>query len=176
MAVLGLLAALALRSKQYSFGVRTLLASLIICLLGIWLTLDGAARVKAGIENRDWPTVPGVVIEARVEGSRAFHPVIVYEYSVNGAVFRDSSALQQPSFGGRRRRKEVAETETEQYTPGQDVIVYFDPEDPSRSNLGRFLHWSDYGRTGTGGILFGVGCCFLLLYLFGKNRRRALSG
>ncbi len=48
--------------------------------------------------------------------------------------------------------------------------MYYQPEDPSRSHLGRFLHWSDYGRTATGGVLFGVGFCFLLLYLLGRNR------
>lgn len=96
--------------------------------------------------------------------------MIVYEYTVEGTVFRDSTALQQPSFGGRQRRKEVADAERDLYIPGQDVAVLYDPANPSRSYLGRSLHWSVYGRTGTGAVLFGVGLCFLLLYLFGRGR------
>jgi len=53
---------------------------------------------------------------------------------------------------------------------GQDVTVHYDPRNPSRSNLGRVLQWSDYGRTGTGAVLFSVGLCFLLMYLFGRGK------
>lgn len=170
MALLGLLVALALKPRGFGLGWRWALVASIAIILGGWITFDGLSRLNHGLETRDWPVTEGVVIEAKVEGERAFHPVIVYEYTVEGATFRDSSTLNQPSFGGRRRRKEVAETEKEQFTPGQDVVVHYDPRDPSRSNLGRVLKWSDYGRTGTGAVLFAVGLCFLLLYLFGRGK------
>jgi len=170
VAALGFLVARLLKSRRYLFRTRTALTALVACLLGLWLAIDGSSRLEAGFESRDWAIVPGVVIASRVEGVRAFHPLIIYEYTVEGALFRDSTALQQPSFGGRRRRKEVAEIEKDRYEPGQEVAVYYDPDNPARSHLGRFLHWSDYGRTGTGSVLFGVGICFLWLYLFGRVR------
>ncbi|MCP4685091.1 MAG: DUF3592 domain-containing protein [bacterium] len=169
-AALGVLVGWALRSLRYTFGYLALVISIVLAALGIGITFDGSSRLEAGFESRNWPVVNGVVIESRVEGSRAFHPRIIYEYTVEGTLFRDSTALQQPSFGGRRRRKEVAETEKDRFEPGQEVAVHYDPKDPARSNLGRFLHWSDYGRTGTGGVLFGVGLCFMTLYLFGRRR------
>ena len=170
MALVGLLVALALKPRGYVLSWRWALVASIAIILGMWIALDGLSRLSHGLESREWPVTTGVVMEAKVEGTRAFHPVIVYEYTVEGTTFRDSSALNQPSFGGRRRRKEVAQTEKDQFSPGQDVTVHYDPRNPSRSNLGRVLQWSDYGRTGTGAVLFSVGLCFLLMYLFGRGK------
>lgn len=176
VAVVSLLVALALRSQRYRFGAKTVLVASATGLLGLLMTFDGSARLTHGFESRAWPAVTGVVVQSRVEGTRAFHPMVVYEYSVDSTHFRDSTVLQQPSFGGRRRRKEVAETESHLYAPGQEVAVHYDPADPSQSYLVRLLHWSDYGRTATGGIFFGIGISFLLLAWFGRGRPSHNSG
>jgi len=169
MAGLAFLVALSLKSQRYGLGRRTTLVAVVLALLGVWLTIDGSLALIEGFQSRNWPIVPGVVVESRVEGTRAFHPEIVYEYTVDSTKYRDSTTLQQPSFGGRTRRKEEADVETGLYKTGEEVASLYNPDDPAVSYLGRNIHWSVYGRTGTGAVLFGVGLCFLFLVGFGRR-------
>jgi len=152
IAVLAILVALLLKSQRFGLGRRTALVAVVLALVGAWLTIDGSFALIEGFQSRNWPIVPGVVVDSRVEGTRAFHPEVVYEYTVDGARYRDSTSLQQPSFGGRRRRKEVAEVEKGLYSPGEEVAILYNPENPAVSYLGRHIHWSVYGRTGTGAV------------------------
>lgn len=143
-----------------------------LVVLGLAVILWGAAEITDGWQRRSWPVTRGVVLESRVEGARAYHPEVVYQYTVDGNVYRDSTILHQPSFGGRSRRYEVAVKEAALYAPGDSVGVYFDPVEPQRSDLVTSLYWADYATAGVGAVLLGLGVCLWLMWI---RRRPAES-
>lgn len=104
-----------------------------------------------------WPSVEGTVITSRVAGERALHPEIVYEYSVAGSTFRDSTGFDTPSFGGKSVKQDVAEAIVAKFPSGSRVAVHYNPEMPSQSLLRLSPDWSLYGKIGLGGVLFGLG-------------------
>jgi len=132
-------------------------------LVGGLVAVYGAASIRSDLEPTQWPSAAGTVVESRVEGERAFHSVVVYEYAVGGVIYRDTAGLRQPSFGGRSKRREVALRTIAGYAPGRPVTVDYDPADPSRSTLERTVFWADYGMTGAGAFVFGAGLALPLL-------------
>lgn len=136
-----------------------------LLIAGLALTLVGANRVTDGWQRRTWPSATGTIVESRVEGVRAFHPEVVYEYMVEGIPYRDSTILHQPSFGGKRKRYDVATTEAALYAPGDTVSVFYDPAAPRVSDLVTSIFWADYATTGVGGTLLAMAACFGLAWL-----------
>lgn len=68
IALLSLLTALGLRSRDYRFRMKTALVASLACLLGLALAIEGSLRLKAGFESRDWPIVP---VRSLNRGSKA---------------------------------------------------------------------------------------------------------
>ncbi len=146
-------------------------------LLGLVLALCGAALVlisfrSLGIseDRRHWPSVSGEVLQTQVAGHRAFHPEIVYSYSVGGTQFIDTTAMDSPAFGGRNSKYDVAREIVAEYPKGKAVIVYYDPANPSQSTLHPFAPWNLFGRVSFGSILYGGGI-FLVAAYFASRRR-----
>jgi len=143
---------------------RWVVVALSLLIVGVILTFLGAVRVTHGWQRRAWSSTAGTIIESRVEGVRAYHPEVVYEYWVDGVLYRDSTVLHQPSFGGRKRRHDVAVKEAALYIPGGPVTVFYDPFAPQNSDLLTSVFWADYAITGLGAMLVGLGVCFGLLW------------
>ena len=117
-----------------------------------------------------WPSTTGTIIISDVIGERAFRPNLVYTYEVAGQVYRDSSDLNMPSFGGRNNRRSAAETMAGMYPVGSTVVIHYQPEDPANSRLRVSPPWSVYGQMGFGGVLLLLG-----LFVTGWYLRRRLS-
>jgi hypothetical protein len=130
--------------------------------VGLALTWLGAGRVQREWHHRSWPSVAGTVLDSRVAGTRAFHPVVVYEYRVGSVTYRDSTGLHQPSFGGKRKRYDVAVKAAAEYVPGMTVPVHYNPANPSESVLKISVYWADYGITGVGALLVALGVCLTI--------------
>jgi hypothetical protein len=174
--VLGVVAALLFGRKatlrRYWYGIGAGLMA-----VGLLVTVYGAGRLEHNWRHRNWPSVSGTVIESRVAGTRAFHPVVVYEYQVGEAVFRDSTALHQPSFGGKWKRYDVAVKAAAEYVPGMTVPVFYNPSRPGESVLKVSVYWADYGITGVGAMLLAIGVCLTLLMIRGSpGAKTAKSG
>jgi hypothetical protein len=105
--------------------------------------LWGARRQVA--EASGWPVTGGHIVSSTVEhyrtrvgGARSgtlttfYEPVVEYSYRVNGREYHST----QLSFGGKAAGGEqVAQTKAAQYPPGTDVVVHYDPKNPSNAVL-----------------------------------------
>ena len=122
--------------------------------------------VRDGIMSNSWPSTPGTVIEARIEqyrttGGTTSEKTIghfFYQYNVNGEDYV-SSRLNFFSISG------DPVTAAKTHEPGQQVQVYYDPDDPERAvlepGLPGFFVWLSLGF----GVLLFVG--FVSLTFFG---------
>ena len=133
---------------------------------GVSLTLWGTSQLSASLGRiHTWRGCDGVVVSSDVVGERAFHVALTYEYAVDGEVFRDTTSLRQPSFGGKNKRYDVALKLLAEYPPGSEIPVLYNPADPSQSTVNTHVFWSVYGQTGFGGVLVifavAVGVMFL---------------
>lgn len=133
--------------------------------LALWYGTNSVAKEFA---QRSWPTVEGTVTDSRVEGDRAFHPVVEYTYTVENAVYSGQSYLHQPNFGGKKKKEAVAVKMIADYPPGQAVNVYYDPKSPENSTLTPSVFWADYGKTAAGFTFMFLGIPVVFL----TSRRR----
>ena len=153
-------------ARRWMVGLRPpfLALGLVLLIAGPILTITESRWLSVYQSHRAWPTVEGAVVTSRVIGTRAFRPDIVYEYTVNGAVYRDSTTLETPSFGGRNSKYNVAETIAKEYPPGRSVTVHYNPSNPSESGLRVGPTWDVYGKLGLGALLFGLGLFWVVGY------------
>lgn len=125
--------------------------------LGVWLVLAQSHQLKEWGALAKWPLVEGAVVSSRVAGERARHPEIIYEYSVAGSTYRDTTSFDTPSFGGKSVKEDESEAIVARFPAGARVSVHYDPQAPSRSLLRISADWSHYGKIGLGGVLLGIG-------------------
>jgi uncharacterized membrane protein len=108
------------------------------------LALLRAARRQAAAASR-WPVATGRIVTSTVEhyrtrvgGARSgtlttfYEPVVEYSYRVDGREYHST----QLSFGGRvAGSEELAQAKASHYPPGTEVVVHYDPENPSNAVL-----------------------------------------
>lgn len=160
LAIFGLVGfTLALLWRQRPFRIGPLLLA-----LGVLLFIVGALLVSSEVRRlheysllRHWQTAEGVIVSSRVIGERARRPQIVYEYTAGGSRYIDSTSLDPPNFGGRNAKREAAEGVANEYPAGKPVTIHYNPANPADSRLKITPPWSVYGKSGFGGLLFGLG-------------------
>src|SRR5712691_7054092 len=105
--------------------------------------LWAARRQAAGASG--WPTTGGRIVSSTVEHYRArvgsarsggyatfYEPVVEYSYRLEGGAYHST----QLSFGGKvAGSEEQATARAAQYTAGSEVLVHYDPKNPSNAIL-----------------------------------------
>lgn len=87
-----------------------------------------------------WPSTMGTVIMSMVQwrssgsssNSGANYPVVMYSYQAMGQTFQGSKVMPGPDVGGTGAHKVVA-----RYPMGAQVMVYYNPANPSEALLER---------------------------------------
>jgi hypothetical protein len=113
--------------------------------------------IRRGRASRDWPSTTGVISRSAIFSSEGSHNVTIeFRYSVGGREYRSQ---QIRYFGLPRTHRGLVEL-VERYPAGNEVVVYYDPEKPSRAVLERgFVTWH-------GVALFGVAVFWLVVAVF----------
>jgi len=146
-------------------GCASILFFVIALLSGFasWLRL-AHARATA-----HWEAVPGTIEKAGIEetwsqGQTQFVPRVTYRFKHKGIEFLgDQIAPHELKSSGRSKAEEAIAA----YSPGGEVTVYFDPEDPARSVLQPGARNKDY-------LVLGLPLLLLLFaYGFLQMLRRA---
>ncbi len=140
-------------------------ASLAILIIGAGLIGFDSDTLLRYEEKRHWPTVEGRVVTSEVAGTEAIRPLVIYTYSVDGVTFTDSTALQAPMFGNKRKEYEVARDLSGEHPTGSVVTVYYNPTNYQESTLTPEAPWDVYGKIGFGATLFMLGLFGMLLPL-----------
>lgn len=168
------IAALTSLAAVFGFGYRRTKLSVVIFTASLAaLVIGGLFLVwgQRGLQIHDnykiWPTAEGRVLSATVIGTRAFRPLVVYEYSFEGITYRDSSSLDPPGFGGRNNKENAARTIAAEYPAGKRLVVHVNPANHASSRLRISPTWDLYGQISVGGLLLAAG----LFPLFGRCRK-----
>jgi hypothetical protein len=82
-----------------------------------------------------WPSTMGSVIMSRIEQRSSDdgytdYPVVQYSYQVAGQAYQSLKLAPGPEVGGSGAGKIVA-----RYPPGAQVMVFYDPQNPSEAVL-----------------------------------------
>jgi len=129
----------------------------LLCGLGIALIHLVSTRMLEKMAERQWPTVKGLVVSSEVSQTRGLQPVIRYRYELNGQTYFGTTDLRLPAFGGRVNRLEASEAVVEYYHPGREVVVHYDPLNPSNSSLRVGPTWDLYMKLSLGVFLLLMG-------------------
>ena len=132
----------------------------ILCFLitaGFLLLLANGKNVQEGFIRKRWPQGKGLVLLSEVRGGRVYQPLVTYSYNVNGSDFTGQTDLRVPYFGVSSARKEVAYKTIADYSQGNTVKVYYNPENPAESYLKPGPRWSEFTRLSLGIFLYGFG-------------------
>lgn len=145
------------RQKRLGRGPVITLLAISVVVVGCALTLQSTRSIEKALAGRRWPTVPGIVRQSMMTGERAIAPLIVYQYTVGDSQYVDSSTLQVPMFGGKRKKYEVARELTKQFPAESSIMVHYNPADPSQSDITGHIPWNLYGQLALGVLLFAAG-------------------
>lgn len=115
-------------TKRMALALLTLAAGGV----ALWMAFYVSREVRAG---RDWPTVPGKILERKVgepmgTRGRSYLPYVRYTYRVDGREFTNDQVYLIRRTGG------LAD-EMQKLVDGlpDPVPVHYDPEDPQRAYL-----------------------------------------
>ncbi|MHC5540007.1 DUF3592 domain-containing protein [Singulisphaera rosea] len=157
-------------SPLVRFG-RTLGAIIIIAAAPVSGYFLGQAFLTARA-SVNWPTVPGVLTQAKVRdpGIGGFHADVVYIYTVAGRQF---AGTRIRASDGEHKQREGAEQALRGLAPGQQVTVHYDPADPGRSLLQTGAGFQEYAQlfVPVGMLSYGI----YLLVSLRRSRRRGDS-
>ena len=138
-------------------------------LVGVVLIVARNAFEEQAVDSEDWPTVPGRVVETRVDkenstrsthdsgfgGSRSSHytPKVAYEYEVNGIAHRSDRLWFDGSVADEARAQSLVAP----YAVGDEVTVHYNPGNPSEAVLQTGTGSTGYAMLTVGGLFVGLG-------------------
>ena len=172
--ITAVLVAIWLYSRKGRNNKKTLLlfAAVSLTAIGAILSITTAVNLYTELEIDNWPMVTGRVASVEIGGTRAFHPVIGYRYTVAGREFEATRHLETPGFGGKRKRLDVAEKTTALYRPGMEIAVYYNPENPAESRLQVGPEYGTYLQLALGLMLLVAGIAVPVIFSPAKPASR----
>jgi hypothetical protein len=103
----------------------------------IFIGIIVAVRRKVA-QAAGWPSTLGTVTFSTIEmrrgskGGSTAYPVVRYSYQVNGQPYQSTKVMPGPDVGGTGAHKVV-----QRYPAGAQVMVYYNPANPSEALLER---------------------------------------
>jgi hypothetical protein len=120
----------------------------VLLAIGLYGLVNAILVWKRGVRVAGWPTIPGVITDARVKKGKSgagdmghgnspkttiYRAAIRYAYEVDGV--RLQGTRVQFGEAKHERVKSTAQDAAAQYSPGQAVQVRYDPQRPGESAL-----------------------------------------
>lgn len=126
-------------------------------------------------QKKHWPVASGVIVSSIVVGKkRAFQPEITYRFLVDSMAFENKTDLHMSGFGNKRARRDNAKRVAGEYPINKQVIVYYNPANPTESYLRFGPYWSDYMKLMVGSLMLGGGV-FIILFIMGGRSKAKLN-
>ena len=113
----------------------------------------------------DWTRTEGRVLASSVEGtplesSRTYHPLIVYEYRLQGLVLHGTRLTSGDHAFSRYTE---AQAVVNRYPVGRAVTVYYNPFSVTEAVLEPGTQWQPYVILGVGGLCILTGLCLAVV-------------
>lgn len=141
--------------------------------LGSVMMLAVGGDVVDYMRSNNWEQAEAVVtnvdiIESRDEDGTTYRPVVEYEFRVDGQNYFGN----RPYFGGNILTGDGigARNFAAQFEVGDDILVYFDPNNPSDSVINRDASGGLWGFLITGGVILAI-TLVMLFFLIRFFRR-----
>lgn len=150
-----------------SLKVKWLITAVVLSIGGALLAAYQANSLTEFWQRRSWNKTEGTVLTARVVGDRASLPEVVYRFVVNDTVHVDTTDLEAPAFGGKKKKYDTAKQIIASYAPGSSVTVHYNPSDPLQSVLSAGVPWYVYAR-----LAFGTTVSLVVFVMVTIPRRR----
>ena len=147
-----------------------------IGLIGLGLLVFGLIQRRRGSSTRQWSTTTGTILAASLSqqsrrNQQGYHdvtyaPTVEYTYEVNGNSYRGDSLSSGWTVS---YSLSMAQNKINQYQPGSQVKVYYNPNNPAEAVLEAKSASGNVFMIAGGAILaiaLAVGCCVLGSSLF----------
>lgn len=149
--------------------MENILSLLMALLIGGLALYSGLSLRRAGRKVRDWPTVPGTIVERGVEQSavgsvstpgRRYRAKVRYTYVVDGRSYEGDQILALGNLTGTQHamQKEVDGLQS-------PVEVRYNPANPAEACLRTVPTWWAFGAFGGAALCFLVGLVTLVSML-----------
>ncbi len=165
----------ALKSRANVASRKLVTIGVVLFLVGGIMGVFMTTNLVEETAKTNWPFVSGIVTSSKVIGERAFRPEIKYDYSVGGVKYSGISGLDDPGFGGRTKRLDTAEKMITEYPVGEEVPVYFNPDDPAESLLVHHVAWSTYMQLTLAVTIALAGAVILIFFAYKPQSEYAAS-
>lgn len=140
---------------------------ILMVVAGIAIIMHSTLSLVREVEVSSWPVTTGIVDSVAIEGERAFHVKLSYRYTIEGQEYSTTRHLEAPGFGGKQKRWNVAETTSHLYSPGKEIDVHYNPDDPSESLIHVGITYGNCLQ-----IAFGVVLLIIGIVVIGRSFRR----
>lgn len=148
-------------------------AGSVVGLIALALIRSGLSARKTALESQSWPSVRGRVVDAKVirtanssNSTISYSPSITYEYEVRGEHYRSSTL----SFAGNMQPADsgYAQSVVSHYMTYPDVVVYYNPANPTQAALDRTVgnSWRVMVWIGVGMLAF---TCLMMVLVVGAD-------
>jgi hypothetical protein len=157
------------------------LANVTLCLLflncGSWFLFGATSELMSTYDSREWTPTRGRILESKMTPCDdhtkvpSCKPIIAYRYAVQGQLYTGDSLPR--SYNNSMRSAETRR-QLSYYLKGQEVEVFYDPQNPTSSCLEPgIVRWWVYGSLIIGTV--AIGCFLQCVWLVGKSRYWSLS-
>jgi len=149
--------------KEENMGIM-IVVGVVFLAVGLALLLVGINQGKKAKAAEAWPTVPGVMLSSGLKENRSYdsethrtsvtyEPQVQYQYSLMGQTYQgDHLAFGKAGYGYNTASKKIAP-----YAQGANVVVHYDPADPSKAVLET--------KAAGGVLMIVIGAIFLVIGL-----------
>jgi hypothetical protein len=121
-----------------TYLLGTIIISIVLVILNIvFLAVIYFMRRRMAVVSQ-WPSTMGTVMASTIEwrssskGGSTAYPVVQYSYQIDGRAYQSYKLAPGPEVGGTGAKKVVA-----RYPAGAQVMVFYDPNNPSDAVLER---------------------------------------
>jgi hypothetical protein len=147
--------------------------------LGALFLVSGIRKLQTADESKTWPTTTRLIKHSEVvyqeshdSRSGTYKAVVLYEYTVSGNKYNnDLVAYGENGSSDISYQNDIAN----KYQEGEEVTVYYSPQDPKESVLEPGINGGTWMMPGIGFIFF---CCgaFMLYYIPRQLKRSQTEG
>lgn len=136
---------------------------LLLAVLGLVLNYHSSLLLQTAHSRLAWPTVKGIVERVQIVGEQAVRPNIVYTYSIDSLVVTDSTDLDQPPFGNKVAREDIAVKRSAPFAVGDTIDVWVNPDDHAESTLNPQPYWALYVQVGFAVLVIFAGLVLTII-------------
>ena len=143
--------------SRFNFPRWILFLVIIILIVGSSLMYISATEISEALTRQSWPIHMATVTGTEIVGERAYSPQLKCDYTVEGKIYTLTTDLKTPGFGRTKTRRQTAEIILNEYPPGSEVRIRYNPDNPEEAFIRIGPYWSDYLKVSLGVLLSVLG-------------------